>query len=110
MEGLHDTGSTEERIAALQAELVPGSFTDKESALLRLAEDRTLDPAGAGEATRRAVAAGWEPDEIASAIFLVSYFNMVTRIADAFDLPPDESHPYDPEGALPMLRCAEGRR
>jgi hypothetical protein len=44
---------------------------------------------------------------VALAVFLVSYFNMRTRIANAFALPPDERHPYDPSAILPLLRCSE---
>ena len=64
-----------------------------------------MDPPGSDLATRKAVEAGWSEAEVAHAIFVVSYFNMVTRIAEAFALPPDEGHPYDPATVLPLLRC-----
>jgi hypothetical protein len=54
---------------------------------------------------RAAVAAGWSNEEVAQAIFVVAAFNMLTRIADAFALPPDASHPFEPGAKLPMLRC-----
>jgi alkylhydroperoxidase family enzyme len=107
VDGLHDAGLADEKIAALQGDLTGSVFTEKEMALLLLAETLTVDPPASDLMTRKAVEAGWTETEVAHAIFVVSYFNMVTRIADAFTLPPDESHPYDPATVLPMLRCRE---
>jgi alkylhydroperoxidase family enzyme len=107
VEGLHEEGFSTEAIAELQSAIEESSFSKKDKALLLLAETLTVDPPSAGVATREALEAGWSEKEVAHAIFLVSYFNMVTRIANAFDLPPDETHPYDPATVLPMMRCRE---
>lgn len=103
MEGLHEAGVDDEVIAAIQVDLLSVDVSRKEKALLRLAEDLTLNPAIAAGAVQEAVDAGWSNEEIAHAIFLVSYFNMATRIVDAFNLPPDEYHQFDPNETLPML-------
>lgn len=103
MEGLHEAGVDDEVIAAIQVDLSSVDVSRKEKALLRLAEDLTLNPAIAAGAVQEAVDAGWSNEEIAHAIFLVSYFNMATRIVDAFNLPPDEYHQFDPNETLPML-------
>jgi alkylhydroperoxidase family enzyme len=107
VEGLHESGLSDEGISSLQIELDEELFSPEDLALLRLAEQLTLDPSAAEAATYEALAIGWSEREVAQAIFIVAYFNMVTRIADAFALPPDVTHPYDPDTVLPMLRCSE---
>ena len=92
-------------IAALQTDLARAALSPKELALLRLGEVLTLDPHASPAAVAAARTAGWSDQEVADAIFLVSVFNMMTRIADAFALPPDASHPYDPAGTIPMASC-----
>ena len=103
MEGLHEAGVDDEVIAAIQVDLLSVDVSRKEKALLRLAEDLTLNPAIAAGAVQEAVDAGWSNKQIAHAIFLVSYFNMATRIVDAFNHPPNEDHHFDPNETLPML-------
>jgi alkylhydroperoxidase family enzyme len=98
-------GASDELILALQLDLDKADVSKKERALLLLAEILTLSPHGAGEAVIKALEAGWSHQEVADAIFLVSYFNMLTRIADAFALPPDEYHPFEPDAGVPMLHC-----
>jgi alkylhydroperoxidase family enzyme len=98
-------GASDELILALQVDLAEADVSDKERALLLLAETLTLSPHEAGEEVVAALEAGWSHREAADAIFLVSYFNMKTRIANAFVLPPDEFHPFDPEAGVPMLHC-----
>jgi alkylhydroperoxidase family enzyme len=105
VEVLHDLGWSDDRLAALQGDFSGAEFTPREMALLRLAEQLTVAPAEAADATRAATAAGWSDTEVAHAIFVISYFNMVTRIADGFALPPDDAHAFAPGAALPMLRC-----
>jgi alkylhydroperoxidase family enzyme len=107
VEGLREAGLSDEAIAALQGDFTEHDFTPKERALLQLAEQLTCDPASSGACTRSALVSGWTANEVAHAIFTISYFNMVSRIADAFALPPDANHPYDPETVLPMIRCCE---
>lgn len=101
---------TPESIAALQGDLAEALFGDKEMALLRLAEQMTVDPGRSSAATRTAAEAGWSHEEIADAIFVVAYFNLKTRIVEAFALPPDSCHPFDPAVELPMLRCQDEPR
>jgi alkylhydroperoxidase family enzyme len=98
-------GASDELIVALQVDPAEADVSDKERALLLLAERLTLAPPGADEAVITALEAGWSHQEVADAIFLVSYFNMLTRIANAFALPPDEFHAFDPEAVVPMLHC-----
>lgn len=107
MDVLHEEGFSDEVIEELQGAIEESSFPEKDKALLLLAETLTVDPPAAAMATREAVRAGWSETEVAHAIFLVSYYNMLTRIVKAFDLPPDEGHPYDPAMVLPMMRCRE---
>ncbi|UCG52908.1 MAG: hypothetical protein JSW58_04950 [Candidatus Latescibacterota bacterium] len=107
MGGLHEAGVADELIAGIQGDLAELPVTAKDLALLQLAERLTTDVASSAESTRAAREAGWSESEVANAIFIVSYFNMVTRIAEAFALPPDENHPYDPQTKLPMIRCRE---
>jgi alkylhydroperoxidase family enzyme len=107
VEGLHNAGFDEEKVAALQSDFESGGFSEQELAFLRLAEQLTLYPESSANATRAACEVGWSNEEVAQAIFVISYYNMVTRIADAFALPPDDNHPYDPGAPLPMLRCSD---
>jgi len=107
VEGLHEQGVSEEVILALQEDRAAAVLPEPADALMQLAEGLTLDPAHSENQVAAALAAGWAEHEVAHAIFIVSYFNMVTRIADAFTLPPDPYHPYDPAGSLPMIRCEE---
>lgn len=103
MEGLHEAGIDDEVIAAIQVDLSSADVSQKEKALLYLAEELTRNPSTAAGAVQTVVDAGWSSEEIAHAIFLVSYFNMVTRIADAFNLPPDDYHQFNPNDTLPVL-------
>lgn len=105
MEGLRQEGVSDEVISALQGDVGEFGFLRRDQALFLLAQTLTVGPGTADVMTRKAVEAGWSEDEVASAIFIVSYFNMVTRIASGFGLPPDESHPFDPATVLPMLQC-----
>jgi alkylhydroperoxidase family enzyme len=105
VEGLHEAGLPDQAIAALQGDFTVYDFTPRENSLLQLADRLTCDPASSAASTRAALASGWTAREVAHAIFVVSYFNMLSRIADAFALPPDATHPYDPEAQLPILRC-----
>ena len=105
MEGLHEEGVPRDDILAIQADLQEGSFDTRTLALLALAASMTTEPAAAKELVGPTLAAGWTETEVAHAIFVVSYFNMVTRIAETFALPPDASHPFDPDAALPWTEC-----
>jgi len=89
----------------LQGDLARATIDAKDRALLALAETLTLDPSASPERVRAAVRAGWSHEQVADAIFVVSVFNMMTRIADAFALPPDASHPFPANAKLPMRRC-----
>lgn len=105
MEVLHQEGVDAATIAGLQGDLGSLPLAAEERALIELAERMTVDPPSAAAAVVRARELGWTDKQLADAIFLVSYFNMTTRIAEAFALPPDSRHPFEPGGALPMLRC-----
>lgn len=96
-------GLSEDEIFALQLDIQSSPFSEKDRTLLKLAESLTLDPMIAAPATRSALSAGWSEAEVAQAVFIVSYFNMVTRIAQAFALPPDDGHQFNPDASLPML-------
>jgi alkylhydroperoxidase family enzyme len=106
VEGLHRTGADAALLAALQGNLDEAKVGAKDRSLLKLAERLTLDPASSSEAVRAAVASGWTNEQVADAIFVITLFNMLTRIADSFALPPDGEHPFRPDTKLPMLRCA----
>ena len=105
MEGLREEGVSQENILAVQGDLADLELGEQMQALLMLAEAVTLEPAKAAEWVNPALEAGCSEKEIAHAIFVVSYFNMVTRIAEAFALPPDISHPFDPSAPLPLVEC-----
>jgi alkylhydroperoxidase family enzyme len=107
VEGLHRSGADSELLVALQSDLGKAKLDAKERALLRLGERLTLEPASSSEAVRAAVASGWTNEQVADAIFVISLFNMLTRIADSFALPPDGEHPFSQNAKLPMLRCVD---
>ena len=96
---------SKETLIALQTDVGKVQTTPKERALLALAATLTREPAAAGHAVRQALAAGWSTDEVTEAVFLVSMYNMVNRVADAYAFPPDQAHPYDPNSRLPLLSC-----
>jgi len=89
----------------LQRNINASDFDKKEGAALLLAEQLTTNPGQSEYSVECAINAGWTNDEVASIIFLVSYMNMMNRIAIGFNLPPDESHPYDQSATLPITRC-----
>ncbi len=93
-------------LIALQRGEVPAEADGRERAFILLAQSLTRDPGASPPAVVAARQAGWADREVAEAIFFVSYFNMLTRIASAFALPPDESHPFPPGATMPLLRCA----
>jgi len=105
VDGLHQSGADEKLIAALQIDLEKAELSSKEKALARLAEVLTTRPQSSRAAVRSAREAGWAREQVDDAIFLISYFNMRTRIMDAFDPPPDRFHPIRPGATLPLLRC-----
>ena len=109
MEGLHDNGFDDATIAAVQVAPDEVVLAPKEAALYALAEALTVAPAQSAGSVLAAKAAGWRDEELADAVLIAAYFNMLTRIADAFALPPDESHPYVPGATLPMLECGRKR-
>lgn len=105
MEGLHQRGVEEKLIAALQTDLDKADLTDQDKALVRLAEVLTTSPQSSRSAVRSAKDFGWSAEEIADVIFIASYFNMRTRLMNAFDPPPNKWHPFTPGASLPILRC-----
>lgn len=102
---LNGDGSSDSLMTALQNGIGSFDFDPKQKAALLLAERLTVYPSQSGSHVKNAVNAGWAHEQVAQLIFFVSYMNMMNRIAQAFDLPPDDYHPYDPDGRLPMLRC-----
>jgi alkylhydroperoxidase family enzyme len=100
-DGLHDSLM----IALQRSDLSGHPFDPKEKNALSLASILTTEPSLSGTSVRAALEAGWTNAEVAQIIFFVSYMNMMNRIAAAFNLPPDASHPYHPGGKLPMIRC-----
>lgn len=108
MEGLHEkNGMTPDAIAALQTDLDATGLPEKERALLRFARALTIDPPQAPRAVPGLLAAGWTEQQVADTIFIVSAFNMLTRIAAGFALPPDANHPFTANDRLPMTRCSK---
>jgi AhpD family alkylhydroperoxidase len=102
---LNADGSEDSLMIALQGNLVYSGFTPKERAALLFAEKLTTQPSAAANLVASMLDAGWTNDEVAQIIFFVSHMNMMNRIAQAFHLPPDASHPYDVELKGPMVRC-----
>jgi len=102
---LKGEGLSEEEITSLQRDIKQSKFSAKEKALLRVAETATKDLQHSPQMVRDAVQAGWTEEEVAHAIFVISYFNMLNRIAVAFALPPDPTHRFNPSGQLPMTIC-----
>jgi alkylhydroperoxidase family enzyme len=94
------------QLTALQMNLDAFDTTAKERALLKLAEQLTVSPHSVAASVAKARTAGWSDAELAETVYLVSEYNMLTRIYAGFTLPPDEMHPYEPTAALPLLRCA----
>ena len=106
MEGLHETGLDLEVIESIQVDIDSADILEKEKSLLRLSEVLTAQPSNAAsirETVQQARACGWDDVEIANAVFLVSYFNMVTRIAVGFNLPPDHYHSFSMSDTIPLL-------
>ena len=102
---LENEGLSGDHILQLQADIAASDFSAKEKTLLLLAERMTVDPSSAHVQVGPALAAGWSEAEVAQAIFVAGYFNMVNRIAEAFALPPDVDHPFDPAPEFPFLHC-----
>lgn len=104
---LQQQGASEDLVVGLQADIAAADISDKEKALLRLAEEVTVNPSAGHTRVAAALRAGWTESEVAQAIFVTAYFNMLNRIAEAFVLPPDQDHPFDPAPAFPMSGCAD---
>lgn len=102
---LENDGLSQAQIRQLQTDIAGGDFSEKEKALLLLAEQITVDPSSAHAGVGRALAADWTQAEVAQAIFVAAYFNMLNRISEAFALPPDTDHPFDPSPSFPLLHC-----
>lgn len=102
---LLEEGLSEEDILALQLDIENSTFSEKDKTLLLLAEEITVNPSLAHIQVGKALEAGWTEAEVAQAIFVVSYFNMLNRISEAFAFPPDEDHSFDPAPTFPMLTC-----
>ena len=102
---LESEGLSGDHILQLQADIAASDFSAKEKTLLLLAERMTVDPSSAHAQVGPALAAGWTEAEVAQAIFVVAYFNMLNRIAEAFALPPDVDHQFDPAPEFPFLQC-----
>ena len=102
---LEQEGLSTDQVLSLQTDIEQGDFSEKEKALLLLAERMTVDPAAAHTRVPPALAAGWTEAEVAQAIFVAAYFNMLNRIAEAFALPPDEDHPFDAMPQFPFVSC-----
>lgn len=104
---LNADGTRDTLMQQLQRPIKESSLATKEKAALILAEGITQDPSLSGLLVEQALEAGWNNQEVAQIIFFSAYMNMMNRIAEGFNLPPDEYHPYDPETNLPMLRCGQ---
>lgn len=102
---LEKDGLPEKEILALQTDIAGSDFSDKEKALLLLAERMTVDPSSAYMQVGPALSAGWTEAEVSQAIFVAAYFNMLNRISEAFAFPPDVDHPFDPSPEFPILKC-----
>jgi alkylhydroperoxidase family enzyme len=102
---LESEGLSERQIVQLQTDIAGSEFSTKDKALLVLAEQMTVDPPSASAHVSAALAAGWSEAEVAQAIFVAAYFNMLNRIAEAFALPPDADHPFDPAPEFPFHSC-----
>jgi alkylhydroperoxidase family enzyme len=94
-------------LAALQTDVDAVEAPAQERALLKLAAVVTREPARAANAVQEALGAGCPPEQVRDAVFLVSAYNMVNRVADSYAYPPDPVHPYDPEAEIPVLSCPE---
>ncbi len=102
---LQQEGVSEDLILGLQTDISASGFSEKEKTLLLLAEEITANPSAGHTRVAAALEAGWTASEVAQAIFVASYFNMLNRIAEAFAFPPDQDHRFDPVPEFPMLRC-----
>lgn len=100
-------GVSEKNILALQTDINNSDFSDKEKTLLLLAENITVDPSSSSQYVGYALEAGWREEEVAQAIFVVSYFNMLNRISEAFAFPPDQEHPFVPGSSFPFTNCKQ---
>jgi len=103
---LEQEGVSEDVIVGLQTGIAAADVSEKEKALLRLAEEVTVNPSAGHTRVAAALQAGWTEGEVAQAVFVTGYFNMLNRIAEAFVLPPDQDHPFGPAPEFPMSRCA----
>jgi len=94
---------SDNNLAALQTDLTRYQASNKEKALLKLAEAITINPKDSSVFVRLAVRAGWSDEQVAETIFVASYYNMLSRIAVSFALPPDKTHSYPLGATLPLL-------
>lgn len=106
VEGLRQENIDDAALIAIQTDLSQLKIPEKEKVLLELAEAMTLRPAEAPEYVRRASKIGWSNKQVANIVFLISLYNLFPRVVDAFDLPPDRLHPYNPMKPFPMLSCS----
>jgi alkylhydroperoxidase family enzyme len=102
---LENEGLSGDQILQLQTDIAASDFSAKEKTLLLLAERMTVNPSSGHAQVGPALAAGWSEAEVAQAIFVAAYFNMLNRIAEAFALPPDVGHRFDPAPDFPFLHC-----
>ena len=105
MKALNPDGQTESLLIDLQGDLAWGGFSARQHSALILAARLTQVLGNVADPVRAAVSAGWSNEEVAQIIFFTASMTMMKRIAQGFELPPDQVHPYEPEGTLPMLRC-----
>lgn len=102
---LLDDGLSKDKVIELQKDITISSFSEREKTLLILAEKITLEPSSAYLYVGPALEAGWKQSEVAQAIFVSSYFNMLNRISESFAYPPDEEHVFDSDPQFPVHSC-----
>lgn len=105
VEGLRREKVDEPTLIALETDLAKITIPEKEKVFLLLAEAMTLHPSESNRYVDRSRELGWKESEIAQMVYVIGLFNMVTRVAEAFALEPDATHPYDPAKPFPLLSC-----
>ncbi len=99
-------GQDKKDILALQQNILDVNVNQKEKVVLELAEKITVNPSISHKLVRKSKKQGWKNEEVADIIYFTSYFNLMTRVVTAFDVPPDKTHPFKVDEKLPMISCS----
>ena len=107
VEVLRSIGFSDEDMINIQTDVSKLKKDSKTVSALMLAQQMTITPGSSSEYVKKAKEKGWTDQELAEIIFITSQYNMMTRMASAFDYPPDDMHKFDPGQEWPVLKLGK---